>query len=88
MITLHLNATTEKNPRAIVPDCNERNGDLRFEEDNLSGKWFRVFPSTGDDVRFLQSIELHLDKFAPAVGGGVLLHPRAMPFQVLTGNRN
>jgi hypothetical protein len=83
MFTLRLNATTEKDPRAIVASFNVPNGLPQFQEKEISGKWLRVFPATARDVRFLQMLEHRVDKFAPASGGGVFVHPRA-----LTASRN
>ena len=78
MLTLHLNATTENTPRAIVATFKIPNGDPNFVEDSLPGEWLRVFPITPRDVRFLQMLEHRVDKFAPASGGGVLVHPRSL----------
>lgn len=78
MLTLHLNAHKETCPRAIVASYKIPNGDPSFREDSLAGDWFRVFPVSARDVQFLQLLEHHLDKFAPATGGGVLVHPRAL----------
>lgn len=79
MLTLHLNAIKEHGPRAIIATRKEVNGEPSFTEEELKGDWWRVFPSTGHDVFYLMDLEQHLDKFAPASGGGVLVHPRAMP---------
>lgn len=78
MLTIHLNAIKETRPRAIVATFKIVNGDPNFTEDDLPGDWYRVFPATGRDVRFLQYLEHRVDKFAPASGGGVLVHPRAL----------
>lgn len=78
MLTLHLNALKEINPRAIISSSKVVNGCPVFKEDTLPGTWYRVFPATGKDVFFLMSLEQHLDKFAPAQGGGVLVHPRVL----------
>lgn len=83
MFTLHLNALAEKAPRAVIHFTKVPNGEPCFKEEELSGNWFRVFPATARDVRFLQCLEHRVDKFAPACGGGVLVHPR-----VLTMNCN
>jgi len=79
MLTLHLNAVKERKPRAVVAKYKIPNGDPNFTEGDLEGDWFRVFPATAADIRYLQSLEQHVDKFAPADGGGVLVHPRALP---------
>lgn len=78
MLTLHLNATTENTPRAVVANYKEPNGEPTFGESHLSGDWYRVFPVTARDVCFLQMLEHRVDKFAPASGGGVLVHPRSL----------
>ena len=78
MLTLHLNATTENTPRAVVAIYKILNGEPNFQEDHLSGDWYRVFPATARDVQFLQMLEHRVDKFAPASGGGVLVHPRVL----------
>lgn len=78
MLTLHLNAHREHRPRAVVATYKVQNGDPNFQEDDLPGEWFRVYPVNGSDVRFLQMLEHRVDKFAPAQGGGVLVHPRAL----------
>lgn len=78
MLTIHLNAIKETRPRAVVAVFKVTNGDPNFQEDTLPGDWYRVFPSSGYDVRFLQCLEHRVDKFAPASGGGVLVHPRAL----------
>jgi len=78
MLTINMNATKEFRPRAVVATYKVQNGDPNFQEDDLPGEWFRVFPATGRDVQFLQMLEHRVDKFAPATGGGVLVHPRAL----------
>jgi len=78
MLTIHINATKETRPRAVVAVFKIPNGDPTFHEDDLPGDWYRVFPSSGRDVRFLQCLEHRVDKFAPATGGGVLVHPRVL----------
>ncbi len=78
MLTIHMNAVKENRPRAVVASYKIANGDPNFEDDNLPGDWFRVFPATARDIRFLQLLEHRVDKFAPATGGGVLVHPRAL----------
>lgn len=83
MLTIHHNATKERSPRAIVATFKVQNGDPNFMEDNIPGDWYRVYPITCRDVQFLQLLEHRVDKFAPASGGGVLVHPR-----VLTIKRN
>ena len=83
MLTLHLNAIKEVRPCAVVATYKVQNGDPNFQTDDLPGEWHRVFPVTARDVQFLQMLEHRVDKFAPATGGGVLVHPRA-----LTVNRN
>ena len=83
MLTLHLNAQKERSPRAVVATYKVQNGDPNFQEDTIPGDWYRVFPATCRDVQFLQLLEHRVDKFAPAAGGGVLVHPR-----VLTVKRN
>ena len=85
MLTLTHNAIAETNPLAIHTKVNALSGVVKFDEKPLEGLWYRVFPATGRDVFYLMGLELHLDKFAPATGGGVFVHPRAMP---LTINRN
>lgn len=78
MLTIYQNALKEVRPRAVVAVFKVINGDPNFMESDLPGEWFRVFPSTGSDVQFLQCLEHRVDKFAPASGGGVLVHPRAL----------
>ena len=85
MLTLHLNAIKETCPMAIIASRKIVNGEQSFNEGQLEGDWFRVFPATGTDVYFIQNLEQHLDKYAPATGGGVLVHPDSMP---LTFKRN
>ncbi len=83
MLTLNLNAIRERRPRAIVATYKVVNGEPNFDEDDLPGDWFRVFPATGRDVQFLQMLEHRVDKFAPATGGGVLVHPRALTVKLV-----
>ena len=78
MLTLHLNAIKENRPRAIVAVFKVVNGEPNFSEDDIPGDWYRVFLATPRDVQFLQMLEHRVDKFAPATGGGVLVHPRAL----------
>jgi hypothetical protein len=82
MLTIHMNASKEHCPRAVVAAYKVQNGDPNFQEGYLPGEWYRVFPVTGRDVRFLQMLEHRVDKFAPASGGGVLVHPRALTVKV------
>lgn len=83
MLTLHLNAVKENRPRAVVATYKVTNGDPNFQEDDLPGDWFRVFPANGRDVQFLQCLEHRVDKFAPATGGGILVHPRVLTVKAL-----
>jgi hypothetical protein len=78
MLTIYMNAVKEIRPRAVVATYKVQNGDPNFTEDDLPGEWFRVFPATSRDVQFIQMLEHRVDKFAPATGGGVLVHPRAL----------
>lgn len=78
MLTIHLNSQKEHRPRAVVATFKVPNGEPNFTEDALPGDWFRVFPISSRDVQFLQCLEHRVDKFAPASGGGVLVHPRVL----------
>ena len=82
MTTLHHNALTETTPRAIQPEKHGNSEETNYVAVTLSGTWMRVFPQTGADVRFLQMTEMHCDRFAPASGTGVLLHPRCLGMEV------
>jgi hypothetical protein len=69
--TLRDNARPEKEPWGII-SCVE--GDATIVSSKpLRGEWIRVFPQTGQDVRFLQMLDHHSEKFAPFEGGGVLI---------------
>ena len=83
MLTLHYNAQKERNPQAVVAMFKVPNGDPNFHEETIPGDWYRVFPTTCRDVEFLQMLDHRVDKFAPASGVGVFIHPR-----VLTPRRN
>ena len=78
MLTLHLNALEEKNPRAVVPVERPKGEDPKFADEYLSGHWLRVFPATARDVAFLLSTEHQLDRFPPSSGHGVLLAARCL----------
>jgi len=78
MLTLIQGLIKEANPRAIVATFKEVNGEPNFEEDTLPGKWYRVYPKTAKDVFFLSMLDHRRDKFAPASGCGVLIHPRCL----------
>lgn len=78
MLTLHLNAMREKLPRVIVPVETPRGEPQQFDIDSLAGSWLRVFPQTGKDVQFLQMLEHHVEKYAPATGKGVIIQTRCL----------
>lgn len=82
MLTLHSNAISETAPSAIIKGKHEITGEQKFEEIKLSGKWLRVYPTTARDVRFLLCTELHLDRFAPSRGHGVLLAERCLDLKM------
>ncbi len=78
MITLKQTAIVENNPMAIEPGEPDHNNLIPYEATKtLTGTWYRVFPSNGMDVRFIQWLEHHTDKFAPARGNGILISQRA-----------
>lgn len=79
MLTLHLNALDEKLPMAIRPEGCLHNSEIKYVEDILLGKWLRVFPANAYDVFFLQSLVMHVDKFAPHRGHGVLVRASVLP---------
>lgn len=73
-ITLCRSFLAEPKPVAVVPVSKVRNAEPSFTTQPLSGKnWIRVFPHNAADVFLLQSLEQHVDKFAPATGHGVLV---------------
>lgn len=77
--TLPYTAIREKNPMAVMPDVNLHTGENTTQVDSLSGEWSRVFPQTARDVSFIQSLVMHIDRFAPATGHGVLVAARHLP---------
>ena len=78
-LTLKQGHLKEPNPRVVFPVTEERNGEPKFEIQELSGRgWVRVFPKTAADVMFLLYLEHRLDKFAPATGHGVIVASRCL----------
>lgn len=85
MFTLHIEAVKEDAPHAVFPCENFDSSDPKFFTKELKGAWVRVIPKTAKDVLYLQMLEHHQDKFAPAEGNGVLvkadsLARRLVPF--------
>lgn len=86
MFTLHTDNIREEEPQGVFPCDNFDSSDPKFFTKALKGTWIRVIPKTAKDVLFLQMLEHHQDKFAPADGDGVLVKPetlarRLVPFQ-------
>lgn len=78
MITLKKTAVAEVNAMAIEPGEVDHNNLIPYEATRvLRGTWYRVFPSNGEDVAFLQWLEHHTDKFAPAKGDGIFISQQA-----------
>lgn len=78
MLTLGLNARHEKNPRAVMPDTDVHGNDT-VTVDTLCGSWLRVFPHTARDVMFIRGLVMHVHRFAPADGIGVLVAAKSLP---------
>lgn len=75
--TMPLTARPEIDPEVIVPRPDNLS-DIKFGTEIRSGHWWRVFPRNGKDVKFLQFLDHHIDKFAPADGDGLLISNRGM----------
>jgi len=43
---------------------------VSFDGKPLTGKWWRVFPTTCREINAIRLLEHRVDKFAPPVGGG------------------
>jgi len=69
---MHLTAIPEIEPEVIVPRP-ENKSDIKFGTDFVRGRWWRVFPEDGKDVRFIEWLIHHEEKFAPANGDGILI---------------
>lgn len=78
MLTLFDKPKREDNPLAIRRRPNELSGEDSYPVETVSGTWWRVHPRTGGDVCFLQMLEHHRDKLAPAKGDGVLISTEVM----------
>ena len=74
---MHLTAIPEIDPEVIVPRP-ENKSDIKFGSEAKPGKWWRVFPQNGRDVRFIEWLIHHEEKFAPADGDGVIISCSAL----------
>ena len=66
---LLLKRNPESNPLVIKYIGNNVQGQC-FEEQSIEGKFYRVFPSDINDIRFIQSLEKYINVFPPAIGNG------------------
>lgn len=69
--------TEEKDPRGLVPVAHPQPHICPVAPERLKGKWYRAMPRTPREIAFVQSLELHTDKFSPSSGHGVLISEAA-----------
>ena len=68
----------EANPVGLVPVPHPQPHICPVEADALKGEWYRAHPRTPKEIAFIQSLDLHIDKFSPAKGDGVLISSAAV----------
>jgi hypothetical protein len=66
---LLLKRNPETNPSIIKQIGSNLQGDC-FVDDVKEGKFYRVYPSNLNDIKFLQSLEKYIDVYPPAIGNG------------------
>lgn len=74
---------TEIDPLVIMPETKDGKAEESFTGFQLTGKFRRVWPTTGIEVAILQNLTHRLHKFAPFRDHGVILTEDA--FQSITG---
>ena len=65
------------NPEVVVTGIN-RIGNITYAEQTVSGRFWRVSPTTAHEVAALQMMENQFDKFPPASGNGIIVSAEAM----------
>ena len=68
--------TAEADPRVIIKL--QKRGHDAYEEREMDGIFHRVYPVDARENSALRLIEHGVDKFAPAVGNGILITDRAL----------
>ena len=62
-----------KNPSVIIRREDPKKDDFYFETRQLSGLYYRVIPSNGKEVFFLQGLPKNVFVYVPAEGTGLIL---------------
>jgi hypothetical protein len=65
-------------PAVGIIRVNDPGKAVPYDKMQLSGKWWRVFPVDSREVSALRMLDMHTDKFAPAVGNGLLVSDAAI----------
>ena len=67
------NRTLVKNPYVILRKEDPLKDDFYFETRQLKGLYYRVSPTNGKEVFFLQGLPKNVFVFVPAEGDGLIL---------------
>ena len=70
--------TKENDPLVIKRSESPNNLGYSFDEQRVSGKFFRVIPMTINDINALCMLDHRVDKFAPSEGHGVIVSQQAL----------
>ena len=66
-----------KNPEVIMPDKNGRTSES-YSRAELTGTYWRVYPTSAREVSALRLLDHRVDKFAPATGSGIIVTEAAL----------
>jgi len=69
--------TRSDNPDVIIAGTNRMNNPV-YQSKCIHGRFFRVSPQCPQEVYALQMMETRIDKFAPAVGDGIIVSAEAL----------